>query len=92
MGVVQKLASSPVTVRARTSVVPPPSPRKPAARRTPAQRPTTLPTNKGRTILMIYKNKIKTRSRGFESRHVLVSFFIESLDFQSHRGMRDRLT
>ncbi|XP_047993131.1 myosin-2 heavy chain, non muscle isoform X2 [Leguminivora glycinivorella] len=44
-GVVPKLSSSPVAVRARTSLAPPPSPRKPAARRTPAQRPNTLPTN-----------------------------------------------
>ncbi|KAI8422201.1 hypothetical protein MSG28_006101, partial [Choristoneura fumiferana] len=46
IGVVPKLSSSPVAVRARTSLAPPPSPRKPAARRVPAQRPTTLPTNK----------------------------------------------
>lgn len=46
VAVVQKLASSPGSVRARTSLAPPPSPRKPAARRAPAQRPTTLPTNK----------------------------------------------
>ncbi|XP_028176169.1 uncharacterized protein LOC114364271 isoform X1 [Ostrinia furnacalis] len=45
-GVVQKLSSSPVTVRARTSLAPPPSPRKPPPHRVPAQRPTTLPTTK----------------------------------------------
>ncbi|XP_052756227.1 uncharacterized protein LOC113512638 [Galleria mellonella] len=45
-GVVQKLSASPVSVRARTSLAPPPSPRKPASHRTPVQRPTTLPTNK----------------------------------------------
>ncbi|XP_049867762.1 uncharacterized protein LOC126367986 [Pectinophora gossypiella] len=46
-GVVQKLSSSPVSVRARTaSLAPPPSPRKPPPNRVPAQRPTTLPTNK----------------------------------------------
>ncbi|XP_059046343.1 uncharacterized protein LOC131841951 [Achroia grisella] len=45
-GVVQKLSASPVSLRARTSLAPPPSPRKPAPHRTPAQRPTTLPTNK----------------------------------------------
>ncbi|KAG6459208.1 uncharacterized protein LOC115449342 [Manduca sexta] len=45
-GVVQKLSSSPVTVRARNSVAPPHSPRKPPAHRVPAQRPTTLTTNK----------------------------------------------
>ncbi|KAM3964122.1 LOW QUALITY PROTEIN: toucan [Aphomia sociella] len=44
-GVVQKLSASPVSVRARTSLAPP-SPRKPAPHRTPAQRPTTLPTTK----------------------------------------------
>ncbi|KAL0831354.1 hypothetical protein ABMA28_002182 [Loxostege sticticalis] len=47
-GVVQKLSSSPVTVRARTSLAPPPSPRKPPPHRVPAQRPTTLPTAKGK--------------------------------------------
>lgn len=46
-GVVQKLSSSPVAVRARASLAPPPSPRKPPPHRVPAQRPTTLPTNKG---------------------------------------------
>ncbi|KAF9805865.1 hypothetical protein SFRURICE_013841 [Spodoptera frugiperda] len=47
-GVVPKLSSSPVAVRARTSLAPPPSPRKPAPHRVPpAQRPNTLPTNKG---------------------------------------------
>ncbi|XP_047018823.1 uncharacterized protein LOC124629489 isoform X1 [Helicoverpa zea] len=46
-GVVPKLSSSPVAVRARTSLAPPPSPRKPAPHRVPpAQRPNTLPTNK----------------------------------------------
>ncbi|CAH0750311.1 unnamed protein product [Diatraea saccharalis] len=45
-GVVQKLSASPVSVRGRTSLAPPPSPRKPPPHRVPAQRPTTLPTNK----------------------------------------------
>lgn len=45
-GVVAKLSSSPVAVRARTSLAPPPSPRKPAPHRVPATRPNTLPTNK----------------------------------------------
>ncbi|XP_050561825.1 uncharacterized protein LOC118265239 isoform X3 [Spodoptera frugiperda] len=46
-GVVPKLSSSPVAVRARTSLAPPPSPRKPVPHRVPpAQRPNTLPTNK----------------------------------------------
>ncbi|XP_013136796.1 PREDICTED: flocculation protein FLO11 [Papilio polytes] len=45
-GVVQKLSSSPVTVRARTSLAPPPSPRKPPPHRAPAQRPNTLTTTK----------------------------------------------
>ncbi|CAH0581370.1 unnamed protein product [Chrysodeixis includens] len=45
-GVVPKLSSSPVAARARTSLAPPPSPRKPAPHRAPAQRPNTLPTNK----------------------------------------------
>ncbi|XP_026315334.1 uncharacterized protein LOC113226795 isoform X2 [Hyposmocoma kahamanoa] len=45
-GVVQKLASSPASVRVRnTAVAPPPSPRKPTPLRVPAQRPNTLPTN-----------------------------------------------
>ncbi|KAJ2950061.1 hypothetical protein O0L34_g11400 [Tuta absoluta] len=45
-GVVQKLSSSPVSVRARTSLAPPPSPRKPPQHRVPpAQRPNTLSTN-----------------------------------------------
>ncbi|XP_053612451.1 uncharacterized protein toc isoform X2 [Plodia interpunctella] len=45
-GVVQKLSASPVSVRSRTSLAPPPSPRKPPSHRVPAQRPTTLPTSK----------------------------------------------
>ncbi|CAH2076563.1 unnamed protein product, partial [Iphiclides podalirius] len=45
-GVVQKLSSSPVAVRARSSLAPPPSPRKPPAHRVPAQRPNTLTTTK----------------------------------------------
>ncbi|XP_013187212.1 uncharacterized protein LOC106132373 isoform X2 [Amyelois transitella] len=45
-GVVQKLTASPVAVRSRNSLAPPPSPRKPPSHRAPAQRPTTLPTNK----------------------------------------------
>ncbi|CAH0714452.1 unnamed protein product, partial [Brenthis ino] len=45
-GVVQKLSSSPVAVRARTSLAPPPSPRKPVPHRVPAQRPNTLTTSK----------------------------------------------
>ncbi|CAK1600947.1 unnamed protein product [Parnassius mnemosyne] len=45
-GVVQKLSSSPVAVRARTSLAPPPSPRKPPPHRVPAQRPNTLTTTK----------------------------------------------
>ncbi|RVE55119.1 hypothetical protein evm_000017 [Chilo suppressalis] len=45
-GVVQKLSSSPVSVRARASLAPPPSPRKPPPHRVPVQRPTTLPTTK----------------------------------------------
>ncbi|XP_023936960.2 uncharacterized protein LOC112045111 [Bicyclus anynana] len=45
-GVVQKLSSSPVAVRARNSLAPPPSPRKPPPLRVPAQRPNTLATTK----------------------------------------------
>ncbi|XP_050346773.1 uncharacterized protein LOC126771097 [Nymphalis io] len=45
-GVVQKLSSSPVAMRARTSLAPPPSPRKPVPHRAPAQRPNTLSTSK----------------------------------------------
>ncbi|XP_068632442.1 uncharacterized protein toc [Battus philenor] len=45
-GVVQKLSSSPVAVRARTSLAPPPSPRKPPPHRAPVQRPNTLATTK----------------------------------------------
>ncbi|CAH3866470.1 unnamed protein product [Pieris brassicae] len=45
-GVVQKLSSSPVAVRPRTSLAPPPSPRKPVPHRTTPQRPTTLPATK----------------------------------------------
>ncbi|XP_041988205.1 uncharacterized protein LOC121739722 isoform X2 [Aricia agestis] len=48
-GVVQKLTSSPVAVRARTSLAPPPSPRKPgppAATRATPQRPNSLATAK----------------------------------------------
>ncbi|CAK1540569.1 unnamed protein product [Leptosia nina] len=45
-GVVQKLSSSPVAVRPRTSLAPPPSPRKPVPHRTTPQRPTTLATTK----------------------------------------------
>lgn len=54
-GVVQKLASSPASVRVRnTAVAPPPSPRKPTPLRVPAQRPNTLPTNnKGKNQAMI---------------------------------------
>ncbi|OWR41067.1 toucan isoform E [Danaus plexippus plexippus] len=55
-GVVQKLSSSPVSVRARTSLAPPPSPRKPVAHR-PAQRPSTLATTKGEIDNLIFNDK-----------------------------------
>ncbi|XP_038215008.1 uncharacterized protein LOC119834654 isoform X2 [Zerene cesonia] len=45
-GVVQKLSSSPVAVRPRTSLAPPPSPRKPTPHRALPQRPNTLTTAK----------------------------------------------
>ncbi|CAF4892969.1 unnamed protein product [Pieris macdunnoughi] len=55
-GVVQKLSSSPVAVRPRTSLAPPPSPRKPVPNRTTPQRPTTLPATKGWFIISLNKN------------------------------------
>ncbi|CAG4986020.1 unnamed protein product [Colias eurytheme] len=45
-GVVQKLSSSPVAVRPRTSLAPPPSPRKPTPHRALPQRPNTITTAK----------------------------------------------
>lgn len=59
-GVVPKLSSSPVAARARTSLAPPPSPRKPAPHRAPAQRPNTLPTNKGQFILLNFASLLRT--------------------------------